>query len=138
MRARTALPLLVVFASSLVTGCVYHQHRGDGGPPVRVQGPPPHAPAHGYRARYQDHDFVFDSHLAVYVVLGFPEVFWCDGWYHRRSGYRWQRADRFEGPWHDSRWDDIPPRLRGDGKGKGPGQGQGKGPGQGKGKDKGR
>ena len=131
MRTRTAFPLILILASSLAMGCVHRRYDGDDGP-GRGYGPPPHAPAHGYRHKYQDHDLEFDSHLGLYVVLGFPNLFWGDGWYHRRSGDRWQRSERWDGPWYDSRWDDIPPRLRGgDGKG-----GKDKGPGKGKGKDK--
>jgi hypothetical protein len=132
MSRRTALPLILILASSLAVGCVHRSYDGDGGP-GRGYGPPPHAPAHGYRAKYQGRDLEFDSNTGVYVVVGLPDLFWCDGWYHRRLGDRWQRSDDWNGPWYDSTWDDVPPGLRG-GKGKGMDKGQGQG--QGKGKDK--
>jgi hypothetical protein len=88
------------------------------GPPVVVReggdhGPPPWAPAHGYRRKhqraYQSHpdtvDMVFDSGLGVYVVVGIPNYYYWDGVYLRiDAGNRWYRA-----PYLDARWDPCPP-----------------------------
>jgi hypothetical protein len=130
--------VLLGLVGSLAMGCVYRGHHDDpyppggpSGPGVRHgHGPPPHAPAHGHRAKFQAHDLEYDEARGIYIVIGLPGLFWYDGWYHRRSGDRWQRSGSFDGPWHDSRWDDIPPGLRGSapGKGKGKGRDKGKGP----------
>ena len=54
-------------------------------------GPPPHAPAHGYRRKQQqayhhqggDAKLAFDSDLGVYVVLDLPHHYYFDGVYLR-------------------------------------------------------
>jgi hypothetical protein len=135
MNTRASFPLVVILAAALAAGagCAdRHPRSGDyDSGPGRGYGPPPHAPAHGYRHKYQDRDLEFDSNLGVYVVIDMPALFWLDGWYFRRLGDRWQRSQRWDGPWYDSRWEEVPPRLRG-ADGKGPGQNKGPG------KDKGR
>lgn len=124
--------MLLAFAllAVVATGC-YHRHPHPSGHPsdpgVRSHGPPPHAPAHGHRAKHHDRDFEFDQHRGVYIVIGLPGIFWRDGWYHRRFRDRWQRSEHWDGPWYDSRWDDVPPGLRGGGPGKGKGKGKKKG-----------
>jgi hypothetical protein len=136
----TRLVFALVLVSSLAVGCVYrdrydhrhgrdHHHRYEH--PGRGHGPPPHAPAHGYRHKYDGHDLRFDSRLGVYLVLDLADVFWWDGRYHRRHRDRWQHSRRLDGGWRDSRWDEIPPGLRGGGPGKGKGKGD-KGKGRGK------
>jgi len=107
-------PLLLSLA--FVPGCVHrHYDRGAPGPEAhRGHGPPPHAPAHGYRAKQHGRDLRFDARLGVYLVLGLPGVYWNDGWFYRRTRDRWQRCGDGDGPWHDARWGDIPIGLRGD------------------------
>ncbi|NNL65807.1 MAG: hypothetical protein HKP30_06170 [Myxococcales bacterium] len=133
--------ILVVsmLVGSLAVGCTYrgghpsepHRNPPDHAPAHGVRGghgPPAHAPAHGHRAKFQDRELAFDTSLGVYVVIGLPDVFWSDGWYHRRSGDRWQRSGSADGPWFDSRWEAVPPGLRGSpGRGRGQGKGKGKG-----------
>ena len=138
MRARIVLPWIL--AASVSLGCAHRDRHYDGGAPppqghtaghARGHGPPPHAPAHGYRHKHGGRYLEYDSGHDVYLVIGLPDLFWYDGWYHRRIGDRWQRSDHEAGPWYDSAWDDIPPGLRGDrgksGKGHGKGQGKAKG-----------
>jgi len=110
----------ILLSLTLSTGCVVHRHydgdygRGGPGPQAnRGYGPPPHAPAHGYRAKQHGRDLEFDAHLGVYLVLGLPGVYWNDGWFYRRLRDRWQRCGDGDGPWHDARWGDIPIGLRG-------------------------
>ena len=128
MPTRTLVPLVVGLA--LAVGC-YGPRRHDPHPSDhgvhQGHGPPPHAPAHGHRAKYHGHDLEYDGHRGVYTVLGLAGIFWYDGWYHRRTGDRWQRSDRFDGPWRDSPWDHIPPGLRGGGHGHGKGHWKDKG-----------
>jgi hypothetical protein len=124
------VPILLV--SIAATGCVHrrydHDHRpGDRSGVRRGHGPPPHAPAHGYRAKHRGIGLEFDSRRGVYVVLGFPGVYFYGGWYYRLALDRWLRSNRHDGPWKDARWGDVPYGLRGDrypekGKGKGKGK----------------
>ena len=63
-------------------------------------GPPPHAPAHGYRARTGDGiEIVYDSKLGVYVVFGISSHYYSDGIYYRVNGDQWEATSRFHGSW---------------------------------------
>jgi hypothetical protein len=95
MRAAVAMLLagLVVFA-----GCV-HAHETK----EARRGPPPHAPAHGYRHQKGPVDLRWDAHLGVYVVIGHPHHFFHDGRYFRRAGNHWERC----GSWKKAAWKRI-------------------------------
>jgi hypothetical protein len=122
-----------------MVGCVHRHYdhdydRGDRRPGAhRGHGPPPHAPAHGYRAKVRGYDLEFDARRGVYLVIGLPGVYWQGGWFFRLHRDRWVRAGDGQGPWHDARWGDVPIGLRG-GKYHGPDKDRGKGKGKGKGK----
>ena len=67
-----------------LAGCVHvhehdHKHKHE-----QKGGPPPWAPAHGYRHKHHGADLVFDAHIGVYVVVGHPHVYFHDGHYFRR------------------------------------------------------
>jgi len=73
-------------------------------------GPPPHAPAHGYRHKHQGVDF--------------------EGHYYRYHEPHWEVGVHIEGPWESVSEEALPPGLRAKGKGKGkskehPGRGLG-------------
>jgi hypothetical protein len=129
---RTRILVAAVLAGCLAMGCFHHDHRRHDGPhpgghaegPGRGYGPPPHAPAHGYRHPHGSRQLEYDARRGVYVVVGIPNLFWHAGHYHRRVGDRWQHSAESGGPWHDSSWDEVPPGLRGKGKGRGRGRGR--------------
>ena len=81
----------------------------------RGHGPPPHAPAHGYRAKSrQGADLVFDSGLGVYVVVNLPGVyFWGDFYFREGRDGHWERCDRPDGAWVGIVDASLPPGLRG-------------------------
>lgn len=80
----------------------------------RGHGPPPHAPAHGYRAKTVDGaELVFDSRLGVYTVVDMPSTYYLDGHFYRHSSSRWQWSVAVHGNWHSIAERDIPPGLRG-------------------------
>jgi hypothetical protein len=84
-----------------------------GGPPSRSHGgPPPHAPAHGYRHKHHGHDLVFDTELGVYVVVGLRDVWFLDGSYFRLSGENWEIGLDVGGPWQVAAVGAVPGRLR--------------------------
>jgi len=97
-------------------GCVIVDRGAHGAPPHRSAsrhpGPPPHAPAHGYRHKHHDHDLVFDSELGVYVVVGLPELWFFDGSYFRWYGDRWEIGVDVGGPWRLAPEHAVPGRLR--------------------------
>ncbi len=76
-------------------------------------GPPPHAPAHGYRHRNSDGVALrFDSNLGVYVVVDMPNVYYYNGLYLRLSGDRWQATSSLKRTWHYERDDRVPYQLQ--------------------------
>ena len=99
---------------------------------VYVQGPPPHAPAHGYRHKHHEHgvELVYDSGLGVYVVVELPNHFYFKGHYYRHGEPRWEIGVHVHGPWEVVAEESLPKGLRGKKKGKGkpkehPGKGLG-------------
>jgi len=92
-------PLVATLFAGLLAlaGCV-HVHEHDDHEARR--GPPPHAPAHGYRHHHHDVDLRYDVHLGVYVVIGHPHHFFHDGRYYRRIADRWERC----GSWKKAHW----------------------------------
>jgi hypothetical protein len=98
---RSSLGTLVA-AAFLAAGCVAHHHYPPG-PPVVVHqpGPPPHAPAHGYRHKHHRDgvDLVFDTKVGVYVVVGHVDHWFFDDHYYRVAHGAWYVAPRFDGPW---------------------------------------
>jgi hypothetical protein len=77
------------------TGCVHVDETKDA-----RRGPPPLAPAHGYRHQHGAVDLRWDAHLGVYVVIGHPHHFFHDGRYYRRAGEHWERC----GGWKKANW----------------------------------
>lgn len=103
--------LAIALATGLgfpLAGCIavdaphgYHRHGG----------PPPHAPAHGYRRNHQGHDLVFDSHLGVYVVVGVADMWFLDGSYYRIRADHWELSASLGGPWRVAAVGAVPGRL---------------------------
>ena len=107
-----AAALLTVFGCSSTkrTGTVVVVDRG-----VVVEsskhGPPPHAPAHGYRARHENCDLVYDSGIGVYTVVGHRGCYYRDSRYYRRSGSSWQISASIRGPWRTTTVSSVPNGL---------------------------
>lgn len=142
MKYRFALASFGIALTIFVAGCA----TPSSSPPVRSSspprtsqghGPPPHAPAHGYRHKHKDgRDLRYDKGLGVYVVVGSTEVYFSEGRYIRISGDSWEVSVGTTGPWEPVIVESIPPGLKkkhGKGKKK-PGKKGGKGKGKGKGK----
>lgn len=73
--------------------------------------PPPHAPAHGYRHRYYDHELKFDSGYGVYLVLNKPGLYFYNDHYIRFYNDSWQITNRLQDRWRPARQNDIPLKL---------------------------
>lgn len=99
---------LLAFGSSAVlglAGCftvLPEDHHG---------GPPPHAPAHGYRQRFGDVSHVYEAPLGVFLVLGYPHTYFLDGWYYRHINGYWERCPRLDGRWARAESRHVPGRL---------------------------
>lgn len=96
---RVAIATLAAALLALV-GCV---HVEDNDHQAKRNGPPPHAPAHGYRHHKADVDLRYDAHLGVYVVIGHPHHFFHDGRYYRRVASHWERC----GSWKKGNWKPV-------------------------------
>jgi hypothetical protein len=106
----SALFVTAITSAGCVVGTNPALHRG--------YGPPPHAPAHGYRHHYQGADLAFDRELGVYVVLGHPGIYYANGRFLRFRTHVWQSATRLDGTWVVYPTTSIPPGLRGSHPGK--------------------
>lgn len=63
------------------------------------KGPPPHAPAHGYRHKHGNVVLVYESSLELYRVDGHDGYYFHEGSYYRVHKGGWQVGAGFEGPW---------------------------------------
>jgi hypothetical protein len=78
----------------------------------RGHGPPPHAPAHGYRCKLPSKvEVVFDSNCGVYVVVGLEKHFWLNGQYYRFCNGQWEVSMTIESGWEVVREEKLPPGL---------------------------
>ncbi len=77
-------------------------------------GPPPHAPAHGYRHKhYEGHEFEYDSKIGAYIVLNVPETYFGNNLYVRLSTYGdWMVSTTLEGGWRVAVSNEVPYRLK--------------------------
>lgn len=75
-------------------------------------GPPPQAPADGYRLRHPDGVvLVYDSGIGVYVVSGYTDVYYQGHWYYRLHRNSWHASRHIDGPWQRAITKQIPPGL---------------------------
>ena len=79
----------------------------------RGKGPPPHAPAHGYRHKHQDGvELEYDNRLGVYFAVKIPSVYFYNGLYLRLSDSNWEVASNFNGPWRQEAEGEVPYKLK--------------------------
>jgi len=93
----------------------------------KKHGPPPHAPAHGYRHKNPDGtELVFDSGLGVYAVVEVSGVFFQNVLYMRSVKNTWQVSASVEGPWRRAGSKEVPGKLKAARGKKHPGKGKGR------------
>ena len=115
--------LAALLCSPLLFACVTHHHH----PPAKrtvthtrahEPGPPPHAPAHGYRHKHRDRvggpvvELRYDDALRIYVVVGHADHYFHAGRYYRRHDGRWVASTQLAGPWAVVEIAKLPPGLR--------------------------
>lgn len=81
-------------------------------PPPPGYGPPPHAPAHGYRHKHGHNELHFDTGLGLYIVINRPGYYYHHGYYYHRKGQTWYLSRESRGPWYQIQKADLPPGLR--------------------------
>ncbi|HET9235253.1 MAG TPA: hypothetical protein VFP10_14045 [Candidatus Eisenbacteria bacterium] len=74
-------------------------------------GPPPHAPAHGYRAKHRGVDMVYDSGIGVYTVVGHRGCYYRSDRFFRQQGSTWQVSASIRGPWKTTSRSAVPNGL---------------------------
>jgi hypothetical protein len=118
MRATTTFRALCLGATLGLTACVsvhhdrdYDRHEPYGNYDDDYDyGPAPHGP----RYSHGGFDHVWYPSLGVYTVIGFPSVYWHDGWYWRHAHGYWERCGNPRGRhWSRVGWDHVPHRFRG-------------------------
>jgi hypothetical protein len=84
--------------------------------PSRGYGPPPHAPAYGRRAKHVEGvELVYDAGLGLYVVVGRPDYYYCDGTFYRLQAGLWEVSPSLDRGWGPLGQKILPPGLRGKG-----------------------
>jgi len=104
--------LFVSLLSMFLIGCVDSASvkYGDSSPHYK-SGPPPHAPAHGYRYKHNKHDMSYDTGLSVYVVLGKTDVYYDNGVYFRYRDNGWQVSLGLNNTWENTSKRAVPKKL---------------------------
>jgi hypothetical protein len=83
-------------------------------PKYHKHGPPPHAPAHGYRHKHYDgHELEYDSQTGAYIVLNIPGTYFGNNMYMRLSTYgEWMVSATLEGGWRVAVGNEVPDKLK--------------------------
>lgn len=120
----SALSVIVLVCAGLVLSSCDSAMVGWGRRPR--YGPPPHAPAHGYRHKHHGVELAYDSGRGLYVVVGFPNHFYYGGHFYRYQSTRWEVSTHIAGSWKPVSGQFVPPGLRAKKKAKEhPGRGRG-------------
>lgn len=85
--------LFLALLSVGLTACVERagvRYDADPHPQYSKNGPPPHAPAHGYRSKYHQHDMIYDSKIGAYIVVGWAEHYFDNDVYFRFRDGHWE------------------------------------------------
>lgn len=114
------IALVISFGFFPLTGCntlgvgIHGPGTSHTGRTYHKQGPPPHAPAHGYRHKqHHGHDLVYDSGIDAYIVLNVPETYFGNDLYIRLStDGRWLVSAALDGGWRLAMGNEVPYKLR--------------------------
>ena len=92
----------------LLSACTVVKVHEDG---YEHNGPPPHAPAHGYRHKHKKHDLEYNSDLGIYVVTGLAEHYFIDGIFYKRTKHGWYSSHDIDKGWKEYKKDHLPGKL---------------------------
>lgn len=116
--------ICIVFTAAIfLTGCqtlgsVIVKSPGHHQPPppskYKKHGPPPHAPAHGYRHKHHDgHELEYDSKIGAYIVINIPDTYFGNDLYLRMStDGTWMVSATLESGWRVALTSEVPPKMR--------------------------
>ena len=106
--------LIVTSLLILLTACVDNasvKYGDSHSKPHYENGPPPHAPAHGYRHKHKSHTLEYDSGVGVYVVIGLTDHFFDDGLYFRYRSGNWEVSVNLNSGWGSADERVVPHKL---------------------------
>jgi hypothetical protein len=127
MKSKILSVVILVCLLFMIVSCrSFSFSAGSGRQYKHKSGPPPHAPAHGYRHRHQGVEMVYDSGMGVYVVIDFPDYYYFKGRYYRFGESQWEVGVSLNGPWKFVSRYDLPKGLQIKKKGKGKAWGKSK------------
>ncbi len=110
----------VLISMMFFSGC-YSSYVGvqrTGGPQqtsqYHKQGPPPHAPAHGYRHKNHDgRELEYDDGLGAYIVVNVPETYFGNNLYIRLSSSgQWMVSAHLDDGWRVAAGYEVPYKLK--------------------------
>jgi hypothetical protein len=109
-----ALMIILYLTGCQTIGGVAVESPGYHGSKYEKKGPPPHAPAHGYRHKHHDgHQLVYDSKIGAYVVVNLPDTYFANDLYLRMStDGRWMASATLGRGWRVALASEIPPKMR--------------------------
>lgn len=111
---RTGAPILAALLGLALAGCVHESpYRGvNNALYTEKQGPPPWAPAHGYRYKHAGGALlVYDAGLGTYRVEGRPDCYFYGSRFFCRRGGAWNAGPALGGPWTVISVDKLPPGI---------------------------
>ena len=67
---------------------------------ARQTGPPPHAPAHGYRHKHREGvDLVYNAEVGAYSVVGHDHCYFHEESFYRLTNGSWEVSVEISGKW---------------------------------------
>lgn len=85
------------------------EHKGEYS---KKKGPPPHAPAHGYRYKHSDGvDLEFNPDRGIYIVVGYEDHYFHGEFFYRVIDGGWKKCNHISGPWVDAPTNTLPTGL---------------------------
>ncbi len=108
-----ALLISIGIAISACRGSVHYTQPVNPEIKEKHTGPPPHAPAHGYRHKHPDGvELVYKSNIGVYVVVGYPEHYFLKDKYYRLNNGSWEVSFNIKREWAPVSDKKLPSGLR--------------------------
>lgn len=113
-----SMVLCIVFLAGCNTLGAGIQGPGPGPGPAdsryHKKGPPPHAPAHGYRHKHRDgNTLVYEKQIGAYVVVNIPDTYFGNDLYIRLSTTgEWMVSATLDGGWRVAVGSEVPYKLR--------------------------
>ena len=107
-----AYPIIGASLAIALASCSTHRTTVYSNAPPVMTGPPPHAPAHGYRLHRQGVELLYDSSFGIYTVHRHPNHYYYDDHFYRCRESVWEVSVDIKGPWAKTTLDRLPSGLK--------------------------